>query len=230
METIHPESLGFTRVLAVGAHPDDAEFYAGATLARLAAAGAEVSLIVVTDGQRGGREAGNLAGVRAAEQVHAAAALGIGTHRNLGRPDGELTRDLDVLRELVLALRTVRPDLVLTHDLRTRFTLVDGIAQLGHSDHRMTAELVMDAVAPRGFYPSFFPEQLTQPDVQPWYPRELWLFDTAEPTIRVPVAPVQEAKLAALRAHASQNDGDMLVRWSAKRGDEAHVRLVLRRR
>jgi len=227
---IEPEALGFARVLAIGAHPDDAEFYAGATLARLAAAGARIALRVMTDGQRGGREVGNLAPVRAAEQVGALRALGIHDHANLGRPDGELTREPALLAELVLAIRTLQPDLVLTHDVRTRFTIVDGIAQPGHSDHRATAELVMDAIAPRAMLPSFFPEQLERPGVAPWYPRELWLFDTTEPTATVDVAPQRAAKLAALRAHASQNPGDVLVRWSGKRGDETFARLVLQRR
>jgi len=41
------------RALAVGAHPDDIEFQAGATLARWAAAGCEVSLLICTDGSKG---------------------------------------------------------------------------------------------------------------------------------------------------------------------------------
>jgi len=41
------------RALAVGAHPDDIEFGAGATLARWAAAGCEVSFAICTDGSKG---------------------------------------------------------------------------------------------------------------------------------------------------------------------------------
>ena len=41
------------RALAVGAHPDDIEFQAGATLARWAAAGCEISLLICTDGSKG---------------------------------------------------------------------------------------------------------------------------------------------------------------------------------
>lgn len=228
-ERVEPEAQGFERVLAIGAHPDDAEFYAGATLTRLAKGGARVSLLVMTDGQRGGKVAGNLAPVRADEQIEAAARIGIREHRTLGRPDGELARETDLLRELVLAIRTYRPDLVLTHDARTRFTVVDGITQPGHSDHRATGEMVLDAVAPRAPLPSFFPEQLEQPGVELWYPREVWLFDTTEPDVAVDVAPARAEKQAALRAHASQNEKDGLVRWSEKHGDETFVRLVLYR-
>ena len=41
------------RALAIGAHPDDIEFGCGATLAKWAAAGAEVSHLVCTDGSKG---------------------------------------------------------------------------------------------------------------------------------------------------------------------------------
>lgn len=227
---IEPETLGFERVLAIGAHPDDGEFYAGATLARLAAAAAQTSLLVMTDGRRGSRAGEDMRQTRAAEQAAALVPLGIGAHRNLGRVDGELARDMELIGEIVLAIRSFRPDLILTHDVRTRFTIVDGMTQLGHSDHRATAEMVMDAVAPRAPLPTFFPEHFERPGVEAWLPKELWLFDTAEPNATVDPSPVLAAKQAALRAHASQNEKDGLVRWAAKRGDEGFVRLVLRRR
>jgi LmbE family N-acetylglucosaminyl deacetylase len=47
---------GIERALAVSAHPDDAEFYAGATLAALAKGGAEVALVICSDGARGGHD------------------------------------------------------------------------------------------------------------------------------------------------------------------------------
>jgi len=45
-----PTAVTYDSVLAVGAHPDDCEFYAGGTLAGLARAGARVTLVVCTDG------------------------------------------------------------------------------------------------------------------------------------------------------------------------------------
>jgi LmbE family N-acetylglucosaminyl deacetylase len=231
MRVVEPEALGFERVLAVGAHPDDAEFYAGATLARLAAAGARVVLLVATGGQRGSLERrADLLATRAAEQAAAAAALGCHAHASLGRMDGELEPDRELLAELVEAIRRERPDLVLTHDPRTRFSVMEGIAQPGHSDHRATGGAVLDAVMPRAPNPNFFPEQLEDTGLRPWYPREVWLFDTAEPDLLVPVAPVRERKLAALRAHASQNGHDLLAREAERRGDEGLLRLVLYRR
>jgi LmbE family N-acetylglucosaminyl deacetylase len=66
--------------------------------------------------------------------------------------------------------------------------------------------------------------------LEPWYPREIWLMDTAEPTISVDVAKTFERKLEALAAHVSQNEGDSLVRAARSVGPaEEFVRLVLRK-
>ena len=83
---------------------------------------------------------------------------------------------------------------------------------------------------PRAPSPNFFPEQLAEPGVAPWYPREVWLMDTAEPTVRVDVTKTFERRLEALAAHVSQNIDDSLVRASRSLGPtEEFVRLVLRR-
>jgi LmbE family N-acetylglucosaminyl deacetylase len=198
------DALGIKSVLAVGAHPDDAEFFAGGTLARLIGQGAGVSLVVCTDGGRGGRGVADVARVRHAEQDAAARALGLERVERLGHPDGELACD-DVLRaELVLAIRRFRPDLVLTHDPATHFRVRDGRTALGHSDHRAAGQGVLDALYPRAASPNFFPEQLALPGVALHYPRHLWLFDSARPDARVEIGATLERKLDALRCHRSQ--------------------------
>ena len=82
------------RALAVGAHPDDIEFGAGATLARWASAGCEVSLLICTDGSKGTwdpqADLAALVAVREAEARAAAEALGAkGEVVFLGVTDGE---------------------------------------------------------------------------------------------------------------------------------------------
>src|SRR6187399_1905474 len=71
-------------LLGVFAHPDDETFGPGATLARYAAEGAQVHVIIATDGIAGSVEASNklkeheiLAQVRSSELANAAVALGI---------------------------------------------------------------------------------------------------------------------------------------------------------
>ena len=193
------------RALAIGAHPDDVEFYAGATMVRLRAEGAHTVLVVASDGGMGGRGIDDAASVRRAEQAHAAEALGVAEWSWLGHPDGSLASGDPLRGDLVAALRRHRPELVLTHDPRTLWTIVDGIAQPGHSDHRATGQAVLDAIYPRSVSPNFYPEQLRgEGALKPWYPREVWLFDTALPDLRVPAQPHFAAKEASLVAHESQ--------------------------
>ncbi|MFI5315000.1 MAG: PIG-L deacetylase family protein [Myxococcota bacterium] len=229
MEEIDPSALGNVRVLAVGAHPDDAEFYAGGTLARFADAGAHVALVVCTGGGRGGRGISDPVSVRDAEQTRAAARIPFHERENLGRSDGELVND-DALRAgIVRAIRRVKPDLVVAHDPRLVFAPVRDRFRLSHSDHRAAGQAALDAIYPRAPLATFFPEQLAEPGLAPWFPREVWLMDTAEPSARVDVAKTLERKLDALREHASQNGGDSLVRAARAVGPvEEFVRLVLR--
>lgn len=230
MEEVDPTALGTARVLAVGAHPDDAEYYAGGTLARFADAGAQVALLVCTGGERGGRGLDDPVAVRASEQAVAAGIIPFHSRLNLGRSDGELANDDSLRERLVHALRRVKPDIVFTHDPRAVFAPVRDRFRLQHSDHRAAGQGLLDSVYPRAPSPNFYPDQLAEPGLEPWYPREVWLMDTAEPTVRVDVTKTFDRKLDALRAHASQNLGDSLVRASRSLGPaEEFVRLVLRR-
>jgi LmbE family N-acetylglucosaminyl deacetylase len=190
----------FARVLAVGAHPDDAEFYAGGTLARLRDAGSRVVLAVCTDGSRGGRGRSDVAAVRAREQAAAASLLGVDDVAFLGFEDGSLEA-CDALRErIVERVRRERPELVLGHDPRTLWIRAGDRVQLGHSDHRAAGQALLDAVYPRAASPNFHPGV----GGAPWCPREIWLFDSDAPDLAIDVGIAFERKLDALRAHASQ--------------------------
>ncbi len=130
------------RVLTIGAHPDDAEFGAGATLARWAAAGADVTMIIVTDGSKGSWDPDidqNLLGLqRRQEQSRAADVLGAGTVIHLDLVDGELEYTMELRRTLALHIREAKPDVLLTHDPWRRYQL--------HPDHRVTGFASIDAV------------------------------------------------------------------------------------
>ena len=102
----------FNRVLVVGAHPDDAEFFAGGTLAGFVTRGAQVYLAVCTSGSRGGRGLSDAAGVRQGEQARAAEILGLADVSNFGLPDGELETTETLRRALVRQIRQLRPEVV----------------------------------------------------------------------------------------------------------------------
>lgn len=191
---------GFARVLAVGAHPDDAEFYAGGTLAGFVMQGARVHLAVCTDGSRGGREVPDVTRVRREEQARAAEILGLTELTELGLPDGELEPTEALRGALAREIRRLRPEVVLGHDPRTLWTSFGDRVELGHSDHRAAGQALLDAVYPRSANPNFYPEI----DLDPWCPREVWLFDTVKPDLVVDVTESWPRKLEALRAHASQ--------------------------
>ena len=192
------------RALAVGAHPDDIEFGAGATLARWAEAGCEVSFAICTDGSKGtwdpSADLEALVATRQVEARAAAAALGAtGEVVSLGRVDGELVDDREARSELARWIRVLRPDVLLGHDPWKRYRL--------HPDHRAAGFLVCDAlVAARD--PHFFPEH----GVAHHRPSALLLFEADEPDHLEPVEDRHlDARVAALEAHRSQWESTMFI-------------------
>ncbi len=189
------------RALAVGAHPDDIEFGAGATLAKWAGAGCEVSLVVCTDGSKGTWDASadltGLVATRQREQRAAAEALGAtGGVAFLGHVDGELASGLAERSQVARCIRELRPDVVLGHDPWRRYRL--------HPDHRHAGWLVLDGVvAARD--PHFFPDH----GIAHHRPSALLLFEADEPDHGEDVTGHLDAKLAALEAHESQFESTM---------------------
>jgi LmbE family N-acetylglucosaminyl deacetylase len=189
--------------LAIGAHPDDVEFGAGATLAKWAAAGCIVHHLVCTDGSKGTWDAladtGALARRRQVEQREAARRLAgpsAGEVRFLGLVDGELESGLDVRSRVAQVIRELRPDVVLGHDPWKRYRL--------HPDHRHAGLLACDAVvAARD--PHFFPEH----ELAHHRPSALLLWEADEPNHIEDVGAFVDTKLDALEAHESQFESTM---------------------
>jgi LmbE family N-acetylglucosaminyl deacetylase len=216
--------MAFERVLAVGAHPDDCEFYAGGALAALARDGARVTLCICTDGARGSlADADGLAARRRSEAERAAAALGASEVVMLGHPDGSLRDDEVLIGDLVHEIRRLRPLLVLGHDPGTHWTRIGRRYHLGHSDHQAAGRALLAALYPRAPLPTFFPEQAAG-GLAPWWVAEVWLFDTAEPDWLRPLGEDFDAKRAALARHASQNADGALVRAAEAFAEDARTR------
>lgn len=192
------------RALAIGAHPDDIEFGAGATLAKWAAAGCEVSLLICTDGSKGtwdpSADLAALVATRQAEARAAAAALGAtGEVVFLGQVDGELANERPIRSEIARWIRVLRPDVLLGHDPWKRYRL--------HPDHRAAGWLTTDAlVAARD--PHFFPEH----GIAHHRPSALLLFEAEDPDHAEGVGERDlDAKLASLEAHRSQHESTMFI-------------------
>src|SRR5262245_10219442 len=114
------ENNGVKRVMGIFAHPDDPEFFSGATFARWAAEGAEVIFVLATSGDKGSADpemtSERLVQIREQEERNAAAALGVKEVIFLRYTDGELQPTLALRRDIVRVLRMKLPDVVVTCD------------------------------------------------------------------------------------------------------------------
>jgi bacillithiol biosynthesis deacetylase BshB1 len=119
-------------LLAIGAHPDDVELFAGGTIARLVSKGCRIGLLDLT---RGESATCGTTELRMEEARAAAGILGIPDREGLDLGDGDLVNS-QVNRGLVVdVLRRLQPRVVMTHHPEDR-----------HPDHRRANELVGDAV------------------------------------------------------------------------------------
>lgn len=187
------------RVLAVYAHPDDAEVSCGGTLARWARAGAEVHVVVCCQGDKGAAPADvgpdELAGIRRQEAVAAGQVLGVHDHRWLGVPDGEVENCESRRMQVIEIIREVTPDAVIAPDPTAVFF---GDTYVNHRDHREVGWLVIDAVAaaasPR-YHPAGGPPHTIS---------SLYLSGTLEGDTWVDVSDTIDTKAEAISFHASQ--------------------------
>ena len=136
--------------MVVGAHPDDNDFIAGATVAKAVAEGSEVVYIIATRGDRGSRDQeikhNELIAAREKEQQAAADVLGVKTVEFLTQKDGEVEANLALKEDIVRCIRKYKPEMVITMDPAFIYNVEKGF--INHTDHRKIGEAVMDAVYP----------------------------------------------------------------------------------
>lgn len=209
-----------SRVLTVGAHPDDAEFGAGATLARWSAGGAHVVMCILTDGSKGSWDpdepADALVARRRSEQRRAADTLGANQVIHLEHTDGELTYGPDLRDAVAHLIREHRPDVVLGHDPWQRYQL--------HPDHRAAGWALVDGVVrarePRAVLPSGLTAH--RPDAI-----LLWSADAPDHAEPIDDDRWFDTKVDALLCHASQGETTM---GDADRGTDERNAFVRRMR
>lgn len=207
------------KIVVVFAHPDDAEFTMGGTIAKWVGEGAEVHYVVLTDGSAGNNDVGakreDTAVTREREQRSAAAVLGVKSCTFLGFTDGELELTLELRKALAREVRRLKPDLLVGPD-PTRYWVGD--VYINHIDHRVAGEAVLACVMPDAPSRPQFPELLEE-GCEPWSIAELWLMAENGETF-IDIAATIETKLAALREHRSQDGGssasEELVRTRAR--------------
>ena len=207
-------------VLAIFAHPDDESLLAGGVLAACAAAGRRVAIVSMTRGERGPTELPELVGrealgeVRAAELLAAARALGASSAECLEYPDGELAGADERQAGAALArlVERERPELVISFSEEGLYWHPDHLAVSVFLD--IALEL-LEPAAPEWLYGATWPEghagRLVSIMGARGLPADLWGIEPdafgAPPdsiTTKLDVRPFLPAKLAALRAYASQ--------------------------
>ena len=191
--------------LIITPHPDDAEFGAAGTVARWVTEGKTVLYAVCTNGDKGTEDrnvkSAELAMIRKQEQIAAAKVLGVKDVIFLDYPDQTLEDTPEFRKEIVRLIRTYRPETVITADPYRRF--------IWHRDHRITGQVVLDAVFPYARDFLAYPDLIKQ-NLQPHKVREVLLWGSEKPNYRVDITPYFDLKFRALSCHKSQVGGSRL--------------------
>jgi LmbE family N-acetylglucosaminyl deacetylase len=186
--------------LVIGAHPDDNEFGAGATTAKLAAQGWDVTFIVVTNGNKGSHDPDMssyaLSATREQEQRAAAAVLGVKRVIFLRNNDGELEPTPALRAEIALYIRHFKPNAVYTHDPWKQYML--------HPDHRAVGFAVIEGIVSARDH--LFMPGLGQIGITVWRPEALFLWGAEQPDYVEDVSGFVDQKINALIEHHTQLD------------------------
>lgn len=187
------------QVMVVTPHPDDAEIGAGGTIARWIREGKDVVYVLCTNGDKGTSDPNikpeELARIREQEQLAAAKVLGVREVICLRHPDQGLEDTPEFRKELVRLIRSYQPETVVTVDLYRRY--------IWHRDHRITSQVVLDAIFPYARDLYAYPDLLEE-GLQPHKVREVLLWGAEEPNYCSNITDTFDIKIAALRCHKSQ--------------------------
>ena len=196
-----PQIASFDRVLFIGPHPDDIEIGAGATAAKLAAAGKRVSFLVCLDGRYGlgnapsGTTPEELIELRKAEAQASARALGVEDVRFLGLSDGGFYEREELRRGIARIIGEVKPQLVFAPD--------PDVDSECHTDHLNVGR---EAKEIGHFAP--YREIMAQYGAESADVRALAFYMTARPNRFVGTRGLIDKQLAAILCHKTQFPAD----------------------
>ena len=222
--------MSFPSALVLFAHPDDAEFMCGGTIAAWTAAGTEVHYVVATDGSAGSNDPAmsreTIRPIRRAEQQAAAEALGVASVTFLDFLDGELTCDLALRKAVTREVRRRRPAVIMAPDPSQLWL---GSDYINHPDHKAAGEAALCAVMPDAPSRPQFPELLDE-GFEPFEVPALWLSSAKGETF-VDIGATIDTKLKAIACHASQADdgpevAEMVRGWASAIGERGGLELA----
>jgi LmbE family N-acetylglucosaminyl deacetylase len=193
-------------VMVISPHADDAEGGCGGTVAKWIKEGKSVVYVLCTNGDKGTSDPAikpeQLAATREKEQLAAADVLGVREVIFLRHPDQGLEETPEFRKELVRLIRMYRPDTVITVDPYRKY--------IWHRDHRITGQVVLDAVFPYARDLYAYPD-LNEEGLEPFKVKEVLLWASEEPNYNVDITDVFDMKVRALRCHESQVGAAPLV-------------------
>ncbi len=178
-------------ILAIGAHPDDVELGAGATIAKEIAAGKKVGILDLTRGELGTRGS---AEIRDKEAKNAAKILGVSIRENLAFADGFFVNDKIHQLEVIKKIRKYRPEIVLCNAIDDR-----------HIDHQKGSKLVSDACFLSGLRKIETEDEGKQQEA--WRPKFVYHYiqwKNIEPDFVVNIDGFIQKKIDAVMAYSSQ--------------------------
>jgi LmbE family N-acetylglucosaminyl deacetylase len=186
-------------IMVITPHPDDAEFGVAGTVATWTRAGKQVIYVVCTNGDKGSSNPSlnpeQLVTLRKKEQLAAAKILGVREVLFMGYPDQSLEDTPQFRKDIVRLIRTFRPKTVVTADPYRRY--------VWHRDHRITGQVVLDAVYPFARNRLAYPDLLAE-GLEPHKVDELLFWAAEDSNYRSDITDTVDLKIAALRCHASQ--------------------------
>jgi N-acetylglucosamine malate deacetylase 1 len=179
-------------LLALAAHPDDAELCAGGTICSLTASGYEVGVVDFTRGELGSRGTPES---RMEEAAEASKVLGLAARENLGIPDGDIQNTPENRLKVIRVIRRYRPHIVLMNPLECR-----------HPDHGNAARLAIDALFYAGLrkVETFEDDGTPQEPFRPHHVLHYMQSIDFEPTFVVDVSDVWKQRTEALLSFRSQ--------------------------
>lgn len=180
-------------ILVFGAHPDDAELGAGATIAKEVASGRKVGIIDLTRGELGTR---GTADIRDRESARAAEILGLSVRENMEFADGFFRNDTEHQMALIRQIRRFRPEIVLCNAVEDR-----------HIDHARGSQLVSHACFLSGLLKIDTVLEGEEDWQEPWRPKQVYHYiqwKNLEPDFAVDVSGYMPRKMEAISAYASQ--------------------------
>ena len=173
-------------ILAFAAHPDDVELSASGTLFKHIALGFKAGIIDLTRGELGSRGTPEL---RDQESKDAAKLMGLSVRQNLVFKDGFFKNDKKHQLEIIKAIRTFQPDIVLCNAIDDR-----------HPDHGMGSELVSKSCFLSGLVQINTGQEAWRPKAVYHYIQDKYI----KPDLVVDISKFMDQKIASILCYKSQ--------------------------